>query len=164
MGVSGSGKTTIAARLAERLGWTFAEADRFHSPANVGKMRSGTPLTDEDRAPWLAALAAWIDQARAAGENAVVACSALKRRYRDVLIGARRDVQLVYLKGNHGLIAQRMAARPHHYMPVSLLASQFEALEEPGPDEHPVVVGIEPAPEIVVERIVAAVGIAPARL
>ncbi len=154
MGVSGCGKTTVATLLAARLGWKFAEADEFHSAANVEKMRSGIPLTDEDRAPWLAAIARWIDAVRAAGESGVVTCSALKRRYRDVIVGTRPDVRLVYLQGSYEQIAQRIAARTHHYMPPSLLASQFEALEEPGPEEHPVVMGIEPPAEIIVERII----------
>ena len=155
MGVSGSGKTTVAQLLAERLGWQFAEADRFHSPANVEKMRSGIALTDEDRAPWLAAIARFIDEARASGRPAVVTCSALKRRYRDVIAGGRADVRLVYLAGDYGLIAQRMAKRAHHYMPVSLLKSQFEALEPPAGDENALVLPIERAPEEIVEAIVA---------
>jgi carbohydrate kinase (thermoresistant glucokinase family) len=147
MGVSGSGKTTVARLLAERLGWAFAEADEFHSPANVAKMRAGIPLTDDDRAPWLAAIADRIDSARDANEPIVVTCSALKRRYRDIIAGSRPDVALVYLKGDYDTIVQRMAARPHHYMPVSLLKSQFEALEEPGADEHAIVLDIRRSPE-----------------
>ena len=153
MGVSGSGKTTVARLLAQRLGWQFAEADEFHSPANVAKMRSGTPLTDEDRWPWLAAIAAFIDTARASGKPAVVACSALKRRYRDILIGARPDVALVYLRGDYETIASRMASRPHHYMPVSLLKSQFEALEAPGPEENPITIDNGAAAEAIVAEI-----------
>jgi carbohydrate kinase (thermoresistant glucokinase family) len=147
MGVSGSGKTTVARLLAERLGWAFAEADEFHSPANVAKMRAGIPLTDDDRAPWLAAIADRIDSARDLNEPIVVTCSALKRRYRDIIAGSRPDVALVYLKGDYDTIVQRMAARPHHYMPVSLLKSQFEALEEPGADEHAIVLDIRRSPE-----------------
>jgi len=162
MGVSGCGKTTVAGRLAARLGWKLAEADVFHSPANVEKMRGGTPLTDEDRKPWLEAIAGWIDAVRSAGESGVVTCSALRRRYRDVIVGPRQDVRLVYLKGTYEQIVRRMAARAHHYMPLSLLASQFEALEEPGAAEHPVVMDIEPPPEIIVERIIAALAL-PAR-
>jgi gluconokinase len=154
MGVSGSGKTTVAAELAHRLGWQLAEADMFHSPANVEKMRSGIPLTDEDRWPWLAAIAKWIDEARASGRPGVITCSALKRRYREIIIGDRPDVRLVYLKGDYDLIARRMAAREHHYMPVGLLQSQFDALEEPGPDENAIVVPIDSAPEDIVEKIV----------
>jgi carbohydrate kinase (thermoresistant glucokinase family) len=158
MGVSGCGKSTIAARLAGRLGWQFAEADEFHSSANVAKMRGGTPLTDEDRRPWLEAIARWIDAARAAGRPAIVACSALKRSYRDVLIGPRKDVRLVYLKGGYELVARRLAARAGHYMPLALLDSQFATLEEPMPDEQAIVVGIERGPEEIVEAILAALG------
>jgi carbohydrate kinase (thermoresistant glucokinase family) len=147
MGVSGSGKTTVARLLAERLGWAFAEADEFHSPANVAKMRAGIPLTDDDRAPWLAAIADRIDSARDLNEPIVVTCSALKRRYRDIIAGSRPDVALVYLKGDYDTIEKRMATRPHHYMPVSLLKSQFEALEEPGADEHAIVLDIRRSPE-----------------
>jgi len=154
MGVSGCGKTTVAAGLAKRLGWQLAEADMFHSPANVEKMRGGIPLSDEDRWPWLAAIAEWIDAARASGKPGVITCSALKHRYREIIVGDRPDVQLVYLKGDYDLIAGRMAAREHHYMPVGLLQSQFEALEEPGPDEKAMVVSIERQPEEIVEAIV----------
>ena len=156
MGVSGCGKTTVAARLADRLRWQFAEADMFHSPANVAKMRSGIPLTDEDRWPWLDGIAHWIDTARSARQPGVITCSALKRRYREIIIGERADVRLVYLKGDYDLIARRMAAREDHYMPMGLLQSQFDALQEPGPDENTIVVSIEPRPEDIVEGIVAA--------
>jgi carbohydrate kinase (thermoresistant glucokinase family) len=158
MGVTGSGKTTIAALLAGRLQWEFEDGDGFHPAANIEKMRSGTPLTDEDRWPWLQAIAAWIDDIRTSGRHGVVACSALKRRYRDILIGARPDVRLVYLKGEEALIARRIAARHGHFMPAALLHSQFEALEEPGPDEKPIVVSIDARPLDIVARIVAALG------
>ena len=159
MGVSGCGKTTVAALLAARLGWQLAEADMFHSPANIQKMRSGIPLTDEDRWSWLAAIAKWIDPARAAGKPGVITCSALKRRYREIIVGGRPDVRLVYLKSDYGLIAGRLAARKHHYMPVGLLQSQFEALEEPVPDENALVISIESSPEEIVAEIVAALGL-----
>jgi len=156
MGVSGSGKTTVARLLAGRLGWAFAEADEFHSPANVAKMRAGVALNDDDRRPWLAAIADRIDSAREANEPIVVTCSALKRRYRDILVASCPDVALVYLKGDYDTIAQRMAARPHHYMPVSLLKSQFEALEEPAADEHAIVLDIRRSPEELAEAAAAA--------
>ena len=156
MGVSGCGKTTIAARLAERLGWQLAEADMFHSPANVEKMRSGIPLTDEDRWPWLRAIAQWIDDARSSGKHGVITCSALKRRYREIIVGDRRDVRLVYLKGSYDLIAGRIKARAHHYMPVALLQSQFDALEEPAAEENAIVIAIESPPEAIVEEIITA--------
>ena len=153
MGVSGCGKTTVAGLLAQRLGWQLAEADDFHSPENVARMRAGIALTDEDRRPWLRAIAAWIDEALSQGKSGVVTCSALKRRYRDVLIGDREGVRLVYLKGSYEVIAARIAARRHEYMPASLLKSQFDALEEPGPDEHPIVVPVELTPHEIVEAI-----------
>jgi carbohydrate kinase (thermoresistant glucokinase family) len=158
MGVSGSGKTTIAALLAGRLQWEFEDGDWLHPDANVEKMHHGIALTDDDRWPWLRAVAAWIDEKRHEGRHGVVACSALKRRYRDVLIGERRDVRLVYLKGNETLIARRITARHGHFMPATLLHSQFEALEEPGPDENPITVSIEARPAEIVSRILAELG------
>jgi gluconokinase len=156
MGVSGCGKTTIGKLLASRLHWEFEDADRFHPASNVDKMHKGIPLTDEDRWPWLDAIAAWIDKTRQAGRHGVIACSALKRRYRDVLIGNRADVRLVYLQGSETLIASRIATRREHFMPRSLLHSQFDALEEPGPDENPIIVSIESKPDAIVARIIAA--------
>jgi gluconokinase len=156
MGVSGSGKSTIGTLLALRLHWEYEDADWFHPAANIEKMHNGTPLTDADRLPWLKAIAAWIDQSRQAGRHGVIACSALKRRYRDILIGDRTDVDLVYLKGDEALIARRIATRHEHFMPPSLLHSQFAALEEPTPDEHPIVVSIAPPPREVVAKILAA--------
>src|SRR6478736_7132744 len=156
MGVSGSGKSTVGALLASRLRWEFEDADWFHPASNVDKMHRGIPLTDEDRWPWLAAIADWIDTTRLAGRHAVIACSALKRRYRDVLIGDRVDVRLVYLKGDEALIARRIATRHEHFMPPTLLHSQFEALEEPGPDENPIIASIAPAPRAIADQIVLA--------
>jgi gluconokinase len=156
MGVSGSGKSTVGALLAQRLHWEFADADWFHPASNVDKMHKGIPLTDEDRGPWLRAIAAWIDKIRCAGGHGVVTCSALKRRYRDVLIGDRPDVRLVYLKGDETLIARRMATRHEHFMPPSLLHSQFTALEEPGVDEMPITVSVEPQPREIVEEVLVA--------
>jgi gluconokinase len=154
MGVSGSGKTTIARGVAEREGWRLLEGDAFHPPSNVAKMHAGTPLTDEDRWPWLRAIAHEIDAMRARGEQGVVACSALKRSYRDILIGDRTDVVLVYLQGSKALIAERIASRKGHFMPAALLDSQFATLEEPGPDEHPIVVSIGTSPEAIVDAVV----------
>jgi gluconokinase len=156
MGVSGSGKSTIGALLARRLHWEFEDADWLHPPSNVDKMHNGIPLTDEDRQPWLEAVAVWIDQTRRSGRHAVVACSALKRRYRNILIGGRADVRLVYLKGSETLIARRIATRHEHFMPLSLLHSQFEALEEPGPDEAAIIASIEPEPREIAARILSA--------
>ena len=155
MGVSGSGKTTVAALLAGRLGWELGDADDWHSPANVRKMHGGTPLTDDDRWPWLASIAAWIDATRSTGRHAILACSALKRAYRDVLIGNRSDVRLVYLRGEESLIHTRQAARLNHYMPASLVRSQFEALETPGPDERPLIADVDAPAHDIVDAIMA---------
>jgi len=154
MGVSGCGKTTIAAQLAERLGWRMLEGDKLHPPANIANMSAGKPLDDNDRWPWLRAIAGAIDDWRANGVSGVVACSALKRAYRDILIGSRADVMLVYLQGSHDLIAARMAARNGHFMPAGLLDSQFATLQEPGAAEHPIVVSIAPAPDAIVDAII----------
>jgi gluconokinase len=158
MGVSGCGKSTIAAMLAHRLNWIFEEGDWFHPRSNIEKMHSGQPLTDEDRWPWLEGIAAWIDATRHAGNRGTVACSALKRAYRNILVGARTDVCIVYLKGDRDLIARRLAARDGHFMPPSLLDTQFAALEEPQPDEHAIVVSIAPHPREIVDEIVQKLG------
>lgn len=158
MGVSGSGKTTIAERVAGALGWAFQEGDDLHPPANVEKMRQGIPLTDEDRWPWLAAVAAVIDGWRARGQSGVLTCSALKRAYRDVLVGPRQDVTLVYLHGTRALLSERIAARRGHFMPPSLLDSQFATLEEPGADERPIVVDVAGPIEATVAEVVAQLG------
>lgn len=163
MGVSGSGKSTVASLLAGRLGWEFEDGDDFHPPANVEKMQAGHPLTDEDRWPWLAAIAAWIDRLRAEGRHGVVTCSALKRAYREILVGDRPDVRLVYLKGDRELIGRRMAARHGHFMPTSLLDSQFRTLEEPAPDENPLVVSIGATPQAIVAEIGEALSGRPAQ-
>jgi gluconokinase len=154
MGVSGSGKTTVARGVADRKGWVLLEGDAFHPSANVAKMHAGVPLTDEDRWPWLQAIAHEIDTLRDQGKSAVVACSALKRAYRDILIGASPDVVLVYLQGSQALIAERLAARRNHFMPPALLVSQFATLEEPGEDEHSIVVSIAQPPDAIVNEVV----------
>jgi 6-phosphogluconolactonase len=158
MGVAGSGKSTIGALLAQRLAWRFEDADWFHPPANVEKMSSGQPLTDEDRMPWLHGIAAWIKATRAGGGHGVLACSALKRAYRDILVDGG-DVRLVYLKGDRDLITRRFSLRQGHFMPASLIHSQFTALEEPGRDERPAVVSIEAGPRAVVEAALMKLGI-----
>lgn len=154
MGVSGSGKSTIAERLAARIGWRYVDGDLFHPPANVAKMSAGHPLTDEDRWPWLRAIAAEIDRLAAAGERAVVACSALKRAYRDILVHGRDDVRIVFLDGSQDLIAKRLAARKGHFMPPGLLDSQFRTLEPPQPNERPVMVSIDASVDEIVDDIV----------
>jgi gluconokinase len=154
MGVSGSGKSTIGEKLAERLGWTFEDGDRFHPAANVAKMSAGHPLTDEDRRPWLQAIADEIDRVCKAGERAVIACSALKRAYRDILVHGRDDVRIIFLNGTPDLIAARLAARKGHFMPPGLLASQFGTLEPPLDSENPVTVSIDAPVEAIVDDIV----------
>ena len=156
MGVAGSGKTTIAKLLAERLAWAYVDGDWLHPQSNVEKMRSGTPLTDEDRWPWLEAIAARIDELQRSRTGAVVACSALKRSYRAVLLGDRKGARLAYLKGDPEIVAARLASRDGHFMPATLLASQFATLEEPGDDERPIRVSIGCSPAEVVETIVTA--------
>src|SRR4051812_13765136 len=146
MGVSGSGKTTIGALLAGRMQWTYAEADDFHPPANVAKMAAGRPLDDEDRWPWLAAIGAWIDERRAAGEPGVVTCSALKRSYRDLLRQGRPEARVVYLHGSRELIAGRLVARHGHFFKAELLDTQFADLEEPAPDEDVLTVSVDGTP------------------
>jgi gluconokinase len=154
MGVSGSGKSTIADKLAERLGWTYEDGDRFHPASNVAKMSAGQPLTDEDRWPWLQAIADEIDRRCRSGERAVIACSALKRAYRDILVHGRNDVRIIFLKGNQDLIAGRLAARKGHFMPPGLLDSQFGTLEPPGANENPVTVSIDASVDAIVDDIV----------
>jgi carbohydrate kinase (thermoresistant glucokinase family) len=161
MGVSGSGKTTVAEKLAAELGVEFLEGDKLHPRANVEKMKSGTPLTDDDRWPWLEAIATRIDEWRAQGKGGVITCSALKRTYRAVLVGERPQVRVVYLKGSRELIHRRMAARRGHFMPVGLLDSQFATLQEPGPDERPIVADIGSAPAEIVADIIRQLGSSP---
>jgi gluconokinase len=154
MGVAGSGKSTVAALLAAALGCQFEEGDDLHPPENVEKMHRGTPLTDADRMPWLRKIAEQIDGWRARGESGVVTCSALKRSYRNIIIGDRQDMALVYLKGSPDLIHRRLIARHGHFMPATLLDSQFATLEEPRPDEHPIVVNVGEKPADIVHEIV----------
>jgi carbohydrate kinase (thermoresistant glucokinase family) len=154
MGVSGSGKTTIGLRLAKRLGWKFEEGDGLHPPENVAKMKSGHPLDDADREPWLTAVAEVIGGWRSRGERGVITCSALKQPYRRQIIGDRRDVRLVYLEGSRELIAGRLATRKDHFMPASLLESQLATLEPPGRDENPIAISVDQPIELIVERIV----------
>ena len=153
MGVSGSGKTTIGEVLAARLGWRFEDGDKFHPPGNVAKMSAGQPLTDEDRWPWLHAIADEIDRACNAGEHVVMACSALRRVYRDVLVHERNDIRIVYLNGTQALIAGRLGRRKDHFMPPGLLASQFATLEPPTADERAVTVSIDAPVEAIVDDI-----------
>jgi len=159
MGVSGSGKTTVGVLLAKQLGWQFAEGDRLHPPANVEKMRQGIPLTDSDRAPWLDRIGEELKSWAAEGRSGVMTCSALKRAYRDRIRSARPDVRFVYLKGSEAMIAGRVGARHHEYMPASLLRSQFDALEEPTPDEPVVAVDAGGSPDTEVAAIIAALGL-----
>ena len=155
MGVSGSGKTTVSALLAAALGCQFQEGDDLHPAENVQKMQSGTPLTDADRLPWLHKIADEIDAWRARHESGVLTCSALKRSYRDIIIDGRPDVTLVYLRGSYDLIHRRMAARHGHFMPVALLDSQFATLEEPTPDEHPIIVDVGGRPAEIAAEVVS---------
>ena len=154
MGVSGSGKTAVSALLAAALGCQFQEGDDLHPAENVKKMMSGIPLTDADRLPWLQKIAEEVDAWRARHESGVLTCSALKRSYRDIIIDGRSDVTLVYLRGSYDLIHRRMAARHGHFMPVALLDSQFATLQEPTPDEHPIIVDVVSRPAEIVSEIV----------
>ncbi|KQQ01524.1 MULTISPECIES: gluconokinase [unclassified Rathayibacter] len=157
MGVSGSGKSTVAALLAGRLGWSFLEGDDVHPLANVEKMAAGIPLTDDDRAPWLAALADEVDQRIRSGASVVVTCSALRRRYRDVL--RREDLVFVHLAGSRATVAGRLASRLDHFMPPALLDSQFEALEPLGADERHLTVDVGRAPDDEIAEIIDALGL-----
>jgi gluconokinase len=155
MGVAGSGKSLIGAALAHSLEVDFIEGDDFHSARNIKRMASGTPLTDKDREAWLRAIAKRIQQAKKTGTGLVVACSALKRSYRDVLRSAAPDVRFIFLNGPRELIAQRLANRGGHFMPPTLLDSQFAALEEPSPDENAWVCDITKSPEELIADIAA---------
>lgn len=153
-GVSGSGKTAVATILNRRLGWLFVDGDELHPRANLEKMKAGRPLSDDDRAPWLGAICSWVGARLDAGENGLITCSALKRKYRD-LINARGDgVVFIFLAGSKETIAPRLAARRGHFMPAALLESQFDDLEPPAPDEPALTFDIHAAPETITQRIV----------
>ena len=158
MGVSGAGKSTIAEELAARLGWSFMEGDTLHPKVNVAKMHAGIPLTDADRLPWLERVAAWIDGQRARKQPGIITCSALRRSYRRIIIGDRPEVRLVYLRGGRDLIARHLAERDGHFMPASLLQSQIDTLEEPGPEEDPLTVDVGPPASKVAETIIRLLG------
>ena len=162
MGVSGAGKSTIAEALAARLGWRCEDGDRFHPASNVAKMSAGQPLTDDDRWPWLKAIADEIDRLCGKDQRAVVACSALRRAYRRVLVHGRDDVRIVFLDGTKELIAGRLAVRKGHFMPLDLLDSQFRTLERPAPDEDAVTVSIDATVETIVDNIVRQLKLPPA--
>lgn len=153
MGVSGSGKSTVAAALAERLDWPYEDGDKFHPRSNVEKMKAGHPLTDADRLPWLQAIAAEIERVGKSGRHLIIACSALKRSYRDILVHGRHDVRLIYLDGSRDLIAKRLTQRKGHFMPPQLLDSQFRALEIPTGDERVITVSIDASVSAIVESI-----------
>jgi carbohydrate kinase (thermoresistant glucokinase family) len=159
MGVSGAGKSTIAARLAERLGWTFEEGDSLHPTANVEKMAAGIPLTDDDRWPWLAKIADWIDGRLDAGENGIITCSALKRSYRNVLNRRGSSVEFVYLALDRADLTERVEHREGHFMPPSLLNSQLATLEPPSASESAILVDAGPDSRLVVDRILRDLGL-----
>ena len=163
MGVSGCGKSTIGGVLAGRLGWPLAEGDDLHPPQNVAKMAAGHPLDDDDRRPWLARIREWIDERLAAGESGIVTCSALKRRYRDVLRGDGQspagDVVFVYLHGTRDQLLARLTARQGHFMPPSLLDSQLADLQLPQADESAVQIDIGPPPAVQAEAILEKLGL-----
>ena len=156
MGVSGTGKSTVAGMLAGHLGWELREGDDLHPEANVAKMSAGTPLTDDDRWPWLDTIAAWIDEQAAEKAPGIVTCSALKRSYRDRL--RRPNVIFVYLAGGRSVLAARMSARMDHFMPAGLLDSQLATLEEPGPDENVIKVDVVHGPSELLAEILRQLG------
>lgn len=159
MGVSGSGKSTVAKGISTVTGWEFAEGDAFHSDANVAKMRAGEPLTDEDRWPWLEAIGAWISSKEERGESAVITCSALRRVYRDVLCKDRPHVRFLHVTATSELIRDRMEHRPGHYMPASLLPSQLATLEPLQPDEPGIDITNEGTAAVVLDRALSALGL-----
>ena len=158
-GVSGAGKTTVGKLLARELGWRFLEADDFHPAANIEKMRNGHLLTDEDRWPWLERLRQQIERSLAAGENAILACSALKRAYRD-RARVSDEVKFMFLRGDYALVEKQLRSRHRHFMNANLLQSQFDDLEEPQPDEDVLTIELRRPPEEIVERIKAKLNLA----
>lgn len=154
MGVTGAGKSTVGTLIAERLGLPFNDADDFHPPANIAKMSSGQPLTDDDRWPWLDAIGAHLAAHR--GGGAVVTCSALKRAYRDRLRAGHADIRFLHLTGDPALIMARQAARSGHYMPASLIASQFATLEPPDTEADVIDLDVDPEPPVIVQKAIAA--------
>jgi gluconokinase len=163
MGVSGCGKSTVAALLAGQLDWPFEEGDSLHPQANVDKMAAGHPLTDEDRWPWLEKVARWAEQRLEAGGDGVITCSCLKRPYRNLVNRRGSGIEFVYLAGSKELILARLAARRGHFMPPSLIDSQFDALEEPGADEPCLRVEVGPAAAVVTAEVITRLGLTPAR-
>lgn len=156
MGISGSGKSSVALAIAQQRGWAFQEGDDLHPPANRDKLQRGIALDDADRAPWLAAIEAWIDARRAAGDNAVLTCSALKRAYREQLTRGRPEVRFVYLRASEAVIAERLRHRRNHFMSPALLHSQVQTLEAPQADEPVSVVDVDDASvEQTVARVLA---------
>jgi gluconokinase len=156
MGVSGSGKTTVGAALAGRLGVEYADADDFHPPANIAKMSAGQPLDDDDRVPWLAAIAGWMGEH--SEHSGVVSCSALRRRYRDTLRTRAPEAAFLHLDGSPEVVARRVAGRPAHFMPVALVRSQFETLEPLGPGERGVALPLDLPVDTIVARFLEWLG------
>jgi gluconokinase len=163
MGVSGSGKTTVAGVLATQLGWQFQEGDALHPQSNIDKMHAGQPLTDADRRRWLETVAEWIEARLDAGENGLITCSALKRSYRELINRRHSGVVFVYLAGSKTTIAARLAARHGHFMPSGLLDSQFADLKEPTPDEPHIRVDVGPPPNVLAQRILRQLALDPSR-
>ena len=159
MGVSGCGKTTVARILAGELGWSFEEGDALHPLSNIEKMQAGHPLTDADRQRWLTSVADWVERRLDSGENGLITCSALKRSYRDVINRRGSGVVFVFLAGSKATIAPRLLVRQGHFMPASLLDSQFADLEEPAPDEQHIRVDIGPPPGVIAQRILRELGL-----
>ena len=159
MGVSGCGKTTIGTNLARCLNWEYQEGDALHPQKNIVKMSEGIPLNDDDRKPWIARIADWIETRCIAGRDGVISCSALKEVYRQTIRGTQTDVQFVYLRGSRELLSDRLAYRKDHFMPPNLLESQLELLEEPSIDEQAMVVTIDSTPEKIVQKICDSLGL-----